>query len=82
MIQSPYRKSGLTPQRASEGSQSEGRQAERYGEPITRRIAPDGATRKGADVSLVIDPQDVVKALKPEGNVRCSTLHTSLLVTP
>src|SRR4029453_17330981 len=46
--------------------------AERQGESITRRIAPRGATRKGADVRLAIYPKAVVKELQPGGKVRCS----------
>src|SRR2546427_612801 len=49
-IQSPHCKSGPTLQQAQEGSRSEGRHAERQGERITRRIAPYGVTRKGANV--------------------------------
>ena len=52
------------------------RHAERQGKIITRRIAPDGVTRKGADVSLVIYPRTVVKGLKPGGKVGCSSLQT------
>ena len=50
--------------------------AERHGESITRRIAPTGAPRKGADVRLAIDPKAVVKELQPGGKVRCSLLQT------
>ena len=50
--------------------------AERHGESITRRIASDGAPRKGADVRLVIYPKAVVKELQPGGKVRCSLLQT------
>lgn len=46
------------------------------GKTITCRIAPDGATRKGADVSQVIYPKDAVKVLKPGGKVRCNLLQT------
>ena len=80
-IQSPHCKSGPTLQRAQEGSRSEGRHAERQGERITRRIAPYGVTRKGANVSLTIDPKNVVRGLQPGGKVGCSVLETSLLVT-
>src|SRR5215510_5165992 len=81
ILQSPHRKSGPSPQRAQEGARSEGRHAERHGDAITRRIAPDGVPRKGADVRLTIDPKDHAKGLQPEGKVRCSVLQTSLLVT-
>src|SRR5215510_6580818 len=43
--------------------------AERHGESITRRIAPIGVTRKGADVRLAIDPKAVGKELQPGGKV-------------
>ncbi len=79
--QSPSRKSGPTPQRAQESSRSEGRHAERPGERITRRIARYGATRKGTDVCLTIDPKDGVRGRQPGGKVGCSMLHTSHLVT-
>ena len=50
--------------------------AERHGECITRRIAPTGVPRKGADVRLAIYPKAVVKELQPGGKVRCSLLQT------
>src|SRR5215475_16041142 len=50
--------------------------AERYGEAITRRIAPDGVPRKGADVSQTIYPKRDVRELQLEGKVRCSLLQT------
>jgi len=55
--------------------------AERHGESITRRIAPYGVPRKGADVRETIYPKRDVKELQPGGKVRCSPLQTSLLVT-
>lgn len=81
VIQSPHRQSGPTLQRAQAGSSSEGRHADRPGESRTRRIAPCGATRKGADVSLTLDPQDGGRGLHPGGKGGGRVRHTSLLVT-
>ena len=49
---------------------------DRHGESITRRIAPIGVPRKGADVRLAIYPKAVGKELQPGGKVRCSLLPT------